>query len=89
MPRKGRKRKKTRTHVVEDLSAQSALASSDALKIPKSAVVSKVTWLLAVGCWLVLCEGLLSIPHVFTAFFFFFIILLPSRYEGAKQNWKL
>lgn len=41
MPRKGRKRKKTRTHVVEDFSAQSALASSDALKIPRSAVVSK------------------------------------------------
>jgi len=41
MPRKSGKRKKTRTHVVEDTHAQSALSSNDAsLKIPKSVVVS-------------------------------------------------
>lgn len=40
MPRKGRKRKKTRTHVVEDYTAQSALASSETSKVPKSVVVS-------------------------------------------------
>lgn len=42
MPRKSGKRKKTRTHVVEDTHAQSALSSNDAsLKIPKSVVVRR------------------------------------------------
>lgn len=42
MPRKGRTRKKNRTHVVEDETAQSALASNDAVKhIPRSVVVRR------------------------------------------------
>lgn len=42
MPRRGRKRKKTRTHVVEtDERIRGALASQDELKIPRSLVVSK------------------------------------------------
>jgi hypothetical protein len=39
MPKAGRRRKKTRTHVAEDENAQSALSSAEALKIPKSLVV--------------------------------------------------
>ena len=86
MPRKGRKRKKTRTHVVEDFSAQSALASSDALKIPRSAVVSKY-------CCLYLC---LSIYPGDASFHFildpyselFFTKIASKRYEEAKQSWK-
>ena len=40
MPRRSGKRKKTRTHVVENEQAQSALASNDhLLKVPKSVVV--------------------------------------------------
>ena len=40
MPKAGRRRKKTRTHVAEDEFAQSALSSAEALKVPKSLVVS-------------------------------------------------
>jgi hypothetical protein len=39
MPKAGRRRKKTRTHVAEDENAQSALSSAEALKVPKSLVV--------------------------------------------------
>jgi hypothetical protein len=39
MPKAGRRRKKTRTHVAEDETAQSALSSAEALKVPKSLVV--------------------------------------------------
>jgi len=39
MPKAGRRRKKTRTHVADDEAAQSALTSAEALKVPKSLVV--------------------------------------------------
>ena len=39
MPRRGRARKKTRTHVVENDHAASALSSQDESKIPRSVVV--------------------------------------------------
>ena len=39
MPRKGRTRKKTRTHTVDDEAAASAIASNHELKIPRSLVV--------------------------------------------------
>jgi hypothetical protein len=39
MPKAGRRRKKTRTHVAEDETTQSALSSAEALKVPKSLVV--------------------------------------------------
>lgn len=42
MPKAGRRRKKTRTHVAEDETTQSALSSAEALKVPKSLVVSIV-----------------------------------------------
>jgi hypothetical protein len=42
MPRKGRKRKKTRTHVVENEAAASALVTQEEMKIPHSLVVSRV-----------------------------------------------
>lgn len=41
MPRRGRKRKKTRTHVVENNLTASALSTQDELKIPKSLVVRR------------------------------------------------
>ena len=42
MPRRGRKRKKTRTHVVEtDARITSALHSNDELKIPRSLVIRR------------------------------------------------
>lgn len=41
MPRRGGKRKKSRTHVVENENAQSALASADALKVPRSLVIRR------------------------------------------------
>lgn len=40
MPKKGRNRKKTRTHVVENESAASALVGANEEKIPRSLVVS-------------------------------------------------
>jgi FKBP-type peptidyl-prolyl cis-trans isomerase (trigger factor) len=39
MPKVGRRRKKTRTHAVEDETVASALTSSQDLKVPKSLVV--------------------------------------------------
>ena len=39
MPRAGSRRKKTRTHVVDNEGAQSALASNETLKVPKSLIV--------------------------------------------------
>lgn len=39
MPKRGNRRKKTRTHVVENEKVQSALTSSEALKVPRSLVV--------------------------------------------------
>ena len=39
MPRKGRKRKKTRTHVVENETVASALTGKSDEKIPRSLVV--------------------------------------------------
>jgi len=39
MPRKGRTRKKTRTHTVDDQAAASAISSNQELKIPRSLVV--------------------------------------------------
>ena len=42
MPKAGRRRKKTRTHVVENDEVQSALKTSEDLKVPKSLVVSHV-----------------------------------------------
>ncbi len=41
MPRKGRNRKKTRTHVVENEAAASALTGKSEEKIPRSLVVSR------------------------------------------------
>ena len=41
MPRAGSRRKKTRTHVVDNEGAQSALASNENLKVPKSLIVSR------------------------------------------------
>jgi len=41
MPRKGRTRKKTRTHTVDDEAAASAIASNHELKIPRSLVVRR------------------------------------------------
>lgn len=38
MPKAGRRRKKTRTHVADD-ETQSALNTAEALKVPKSLVV--------------------------------------------------
>lgn len=39
MPKAGRRRKKTRTHVADDETTQSALSSAESLKVPKSLVV--------------------------------------------------
>ena len=41
MPRAGARRKKTRTHVVENEVAQSALTTNEILKVPKSLIVSQ------------------------------------------------
>lgn len=41
MPKVGRRRKKTRTHAVEDETVASALTSSQDLKVPKSLVVGQ------------------------------------------------
>jgi ribosome biogenesis protein SSF1/2 len=41
MPKKGRKRKKTRTHVVEDERHAGALLSQDELKIPRSLIIRR------------------------------------------------
>lgn len=41
MPRRGRKRKKTRTHIVEDDRHAGALLSQDELKIPRSLVIRR------------------------------------------------
>jgi hypothetical protein len=41
MPRKGRRRKKTRTHVVENEAAASALVTQEEMKVPHSLVVSE------------------------------------------------
>jgi len=41
MPKAGRRRKKTRTHVAEDETTQSALSSAEALKVPKSLVIRR------------------------------------------------
>lgn len=55
MPRAGRRRKKTRTHVAEDETVHSALSSAEALKVPKSLVVRSLYALLAFqpvhGCY--------------------------------------
>ena len=40
MPKKGNRRKKTRTHVTENENVKSALSSSEDLKVPRSLVVS-------------------------------------------------
>ena len=40
MPRRGGKRTKTRTHVVENENLQGALESKDSLKVPRTLVVS-------------------------------------------------
>ena len=42
MPKKGAYRKKTRTHVVEDETAGSALSGKSEEKIPRSLVVSEL-----------------------------------------------
>lgn len=42
MPRKGRKRTKTRTHVVENETAGSALSTQEDMKVPHSLVVSTI-----------------------------------------------
>eukprot|EP00559_Dactyliosolen_fragilissimus_P005083 CAMPEP_0184856042 /NCGR_PEP_ID=MMETSP0580-20130426/1200_1 /TAXON_ID=1118495 /ORGANISM="Dactyliosolen fragilissimus" /LENGTH=448 /DNA_ID=CAMNT_0027350811 /DNA_START=33 /DNA_END=1379 /DNA_ORIENTATION=- len=41
MPKRGRTRKKTRTHVVENEAVASALASQEALKVPRSLVIRR------------------------------------------------
>lgn len=41
MPRRGRKRKKTRTHVVENEAVASALSTQEELKVPRSLVVRR------------------------------------------------
>lgn len=41
MPRKGAKRRKTRTHVVEDEGAASALSPNEGMKVPRSLVVRR------------------------------------------------
>ena len=47
MPRRGRKRKKTRTHVIEtDERITSALQSSEELKIPRSLVTRVIRFTL-------------------------------------------
>jgi len=42
MPYKGRRRVKNRTHVVENENQKGALVSNDELKVPRSAVVSRI-----------------------------------------------
>ena len=80
MPKAGRRRKKTRTHVAEDETAQSALSSAEALKVPKSLVVRHFTYSLFNKRY----TFALTHTHIHTHFVLSFI--LDSPWQGGIRS---
>ncbi len=82
MPRRGRKRKKTRTHVVEtDERIRGALASQDELKIPRSLVVSE-KWDISLNSF-----NIISVGCIFASVISPIVSFLSSQLRSAEAKW--